>query len=328
LRKLAPFGVAVLIIFALLTTSIPKTANAGTGIYPIDSTGIRLTLTTPDTHSLCSSGTDSVTISGMPSNGAFRLLGAVDVQFVLADGGRQLVPHGHYPVDTTGNLSLVVSYPPIDQWPVQGNGTAEIHVDIAIQVYVNGVLEATLGPRQQWDVFCRNQSTATLTPTDTRTPTATPSSTPSSTPTDTATSTATATATATPSSTATASSTPILTPGTPSPTPSSTVTSAGGVTPSPLPSSTATSSGVTPTPINTVTSVPGPAASASPTNSGGAAVGTPIVTPTVVLPAGIPVTGEGPGTREISVMLLAGLGVGLLALWVATSLARRGRHLP
>jgi hypothetical protein len=341
MRKFAPVFAAFLSIFLLLTLLRPVAANAGTGVYPIDATGISLTMTTPDTHSLCSDGTDSVTITGMPGDGTFRLLGAVDVQFVLEGGGRQLVPNGHYPVDTTGNLSLQVSYPPIDEWPVQSNGTAEIHVDIAIEVYVNGVKETTLGPGQQWDVFCLNRPVASLTPTNTptatptittvapsdtptNTPSATPTNTPSTTPTNTPTATPTITTVApsdtptnrpgtTPTNTATASATPTdtatLTTGTPSATPTSTATNAGGVTPSP-------------TPANTATNAPGPAAGPTPTNSGGAAN----ATATVVLPAGIPVTGEGPGPRELGVMLLAGLGIGTLAIGGTVSLARRGRR--
>ncbi len=60
-------------------------------------------------------------------------------------------------VDFTGpgDLILTVSYPPIDEWPVQSGGTAEIHVDLAIEVYdTENQKVGTFGPGLDWDVFC------------------------------------------------------------------------------------------------------------------------------------------------------------------------------
>src|SRR5579859_147917 len=333
MRKLYPAFAAILGVFALLTLLRPSAANAGTGIYPIDATGVSLTMTTPDTYSLCSSGTDHVTITGMPADGSFHLLGHVTVQYVLDGGGRQTVPGGRYTVNTTGNLDLLVSYPPIDQWPVQSNGTAEIHVDIAIEVYVNGIKDATLGPGQQWNVFCLNRPVASLTPTNT--PTATPTTVAlSATPTSTPSATATNTPTATPTPTTVAPS------ATPTSTPSATAPNAPTATPTPTtvaPSATATDTptntgGVTPsaTPTNTPTNGGGHSATATftPTNASAVSSATSSVSPTAALPAGIPVTGEGPGLRQIGVMLLFGLGTGALALAGAIFLARRVRRAP
>ncbi len=76
----------------------------------------------------------------------------------------------------TGNLSQVVTYPPVYQW--QSN---EIHVNIQIEVYKNGTLRGTLGPGQDYDIFCNNPPTTTAPPftttpppTTTRPPTTTP----------------------------------------------------------------------------------------------------------------------------------------------------------
>jgi hypothetical protein len=323
MRKFAPVFVAACTIIALLALLRPPTAAAGTGVYPIDATGVSLTMTTPDTYSLCSSGTDHVTITGMPADGSFRLLGHVTVQYVLDGGGRQTVPGGRYTVDTTSNLNLLVSYPPIDQWPVQSNGTAEIHVDIAIEVYVNGIKEATLGPGQQWNVFCLNRPVASLTPTSTATATITTTPTPTTTPT--ATTTSTPTLTNTPTTTtgapsATPTNTPTATTGAPSATPTNTPTTVTGA-PSATPTFTPThSGGGGPTAIPSATTHGAPTATQVPS---------PIASATAaVTPPGIPVTGDGPGWREIGTLLLALLGSGALVFAGALFLAgwvRRAR---
>src|SRR2546421_12296044 len=109
MRRPVKMLAAVLAMLVLLSLFRPLVVNAGTGVYPIGTTGISLTMTTPDTHSLCSSGSDHLTITGMPSNGSFHLLGHVTAQYVL-ESGRQIVPGGLYTVDTTSNLDLLISY--------------------------------------------------------------------------------------------------------------------------------------------------------------------------------------------------------------------------
>lgn len=132
---------------ALLLATLPGLALASTQtIGPI-------TFTTPDTHASCSDQTtfDTITATGVPAG--WTLKGQVIVDYVLDGGGRQMV--ATYPVNQQGNLSLTVSYPPVSQWPVQSNGTREIHVDVQIEVFNQiGELVATLGPGQDWDVFC------------------------------------------------------------------------------------------------------------------------------------------------------------------------------
>ncbi len=279
MRKFAPLLVVSLGLILALMLLVPGAAFAGTGTYPIDGTGVTLTMTTPNTYALCSSGNDTVTITGMPSDGSFQLLGQITVQYVLDGGGRQTVPNGLHPVNTTSDLSVQVSYPPIDQWPVQSNHTAEIHVDVSIEVYVNGNKDATLGPGQQWDVFCLDRPLATSTPTMTATGTPVP---PSATPTDTATVTPTSTTSApsaTPTDTATA--TPTSTTNVPSATPTNTATPTSTTNaPSATPTDTATSAPIhTTTPTATPTTVVG-APSATPTSTPTAVRSAPSATPT------------------------------------------------
>ncbi len=106
----------------------------------------------------CSTRGDRITTTGMRPG--WRLEGAVNVRLPLA-----AVPLYTIPVAQTGDLDLLVPYPPVSQW--QDNGSNfEIHVDLAISVYdendelvqwVGGGLPETpgvLGPNQDWDVFC------------------------------------------------------------------------------------------------------------------------------------------------------------------------------
>jgi hypothetical protein len=83
------------------------------------------------------------------------------------------------------------------------------------------------------------------------------------------------------------------------------------------------------TPTYTPTNVPGriPTATLEPTQPGGASSSTPLPSSSGAGSPGIPVTGEGPGLREIGVMLLAGLGIGIITIGSAVSLARRGRRV-
>lgn len=110
-----------------------------------------VTLTTPNTYASCVDAwtTDKVRTDGVGLDR--RLKGAVIVQYVT-DDGRALVHL--YPVDQAGDLDLTVQYPPVSQWPVQANGTREIHVDVQLELYENGFKVATLGPGNDWDLYC------------------------------------------------------------------------------------------------------------------------------------------------------------------------------
>lgn len=156
-RLLGLVLVGLLLVQAFVTTRVVSAASIA---YPIPGTTATLTLTTPDTYSLCSGGQDTISITGMPADGSLTLIGWVSVQYVLEGGGRQVVPGGDFSINQTKDLSLQVTYPPIDQWPVMSNATAEIHVDLAIEVYYLGIEKlATLGPGQDWDVFCLGRPT-------------------------------------------------------------------------------------------------------------------------------------------------------------------------
>jgi len=146
------------------------------GLFPlvINAAPTEIVLHTPDTYQACPTEPTSDTIytTGVPAD--WRLVGFVRVDFVLDDGQRQLFHE--YEIDQLGDLNLVVEYPPVSQWPPQSNGTREIHVDVSIEVYDNeGLLVQTLGPGQDWDIFCPGEPppppTATPTPPP---PTATP----------------------------------------------------------------------------------------------------------------------------------------------------------
>lgn len=121
-----------------------------------------ITVDTPADFYSC---VDAVTSSAIsftnvadPNNPAilWRLKGQVIVEYVT-DSGRQDVPGGFIAIDHVGDLFLTIQYPPVSEWPVQSNGTAEIHVDIQLEVLdQNGFMvgEIGLGPGHDWDVFC------------------------------------------------------------------------------------------------------------------------------------------------------------------------------
>jgi hypothetical protein len=134
-----------------------------------------ITMTTPDTYSACEDTVTSDTITATGLTAAHQLIGQVIVNYIT-DTGPQQVPGGFYPVNHVGpaDFSLEVFYPPVSDWPVQSNGTAEIHVDIQIEVYRNGFHIGPIGPGIDWDVFCLNRPTPTPTPTDPPTPTPPP----------------------------------------------------------------------------------------------------------------------------------------------------------
>lgn len=153
MRQRISGGAAIgLLLAALAATVSAATTQILYDSGPLAGTPTGVTLTTPDTYSACVDAVTSDTIftTGV---GSRQLKGVVVVQYVT-DDGREPVPNGIYTVNQTGDLNLTVFYPPVSDWPVMSNGTREIHVDIQLELYENGVKVATLGPGNDWDVFC------------------------------------------------------------------------------------------------------------------------------------------------------------------------------
>lgn len=143
-------GLAVVVL--LLAAILPAAAFAATNTVE----GVRLT--TPDTYSSCEATSDTITLENT-SSGARRVVGQLIVEYVT-ETGRTLVPGGFYAVDVTlqpGQIQqITVNYPPASQWPVysSSNPIREIHVDVQLEVVVNGFFVGSLGYGQDWDIFC------------------------------------------------------------------------------------------------------------------------------------------------------------------------------
>ena len=117
-----------------------------------------MTLTTPNTYGSCTATSDTIRVTGVGQN---YLKGWVSVQYVLPGGLRQET--SFYTIDQYGDLNLSVFYPPASQWPIAdpATGVGEIHVDLAIEVYPSLIAAqnywskiTTLGPGNDWDVYC------------------------------------------------------------------------------------------------------------------------------------------------------------------------------
>ncbi|MDP9310890.1 MAG: hypothetical protein M3R24_08355 [Chloroflexota bacterium] len=139
----------------MLVAIIGGTVHAGTqsilydgggGYIAGTDTGVQLT--TPDTYPSCTATSDRLTTTGV---GTRQLKGQVIVEYI-AGTGRVLAPNGYYPVDQTGDLNLNVSYPPVAEWP-----SNEIHVDLQLELYENGLKVASLGAGQDWDIWCTDK---------------------------------------------------------------------------------------------------------------------------------------------------------------------------
>lgn len=139
--------ILLILVCVLLAAVLPQFALAAT------QTIAGVTAVTPDTYASCSTVEfgDTVSFTGV---GDRQLVGQIIVDYVLDNGGRQLVKQ--YSINQTGDLVLFVEYPPVSEWPVLSNGTAELHVDIQLELYQNGYFIATIGPGLDWDVFCNN----------------------------------------------------------------------------------------------------------------------------------------------------------------------------
>ncbi|HEY7287331.1 MAG TPA: hypothetical protein VH497_17900 [Vicinamibacterales bacterium] len=139
---------------AALALSLGVALRAATTQVPYDGGGFSgVTLTTPDARPSCvdAATSDVVTTTGV---GTRTLRGVILVQYVLDGGVRQVVPGGEYIIDHIGDINQQVQYPPVSQWPAMSNGTREIHIDVQLELWENGIKVATLGPGNDWDLFC------------------------------------------------------------------------------------------------------------------------------------------------------------------------------
>lgn len=137
----------VFLILGILAI-VPQLALAGTV------TVAGATIVTPETYASCSTTpfSDSISVTGV--NGR-QLRGQVFANFVV---GQTLVqiPGQYYSIDQTTDLFLTITYPGVQDWPLQSPGLAEVHVVVQLELFENGVLVGTLGPGSVWDVFCNN----------------------------------------------------------------------------------------------------------------------------------------------------------------------------
>ena len=157
----------LLALFFGATAYAQDTTPRDTRTWTDTATGDTFTFSTPDIFNSCSTRGDRIYTIGMQPG--WRLEGTVTVR---QPNGSQIF--STLTVDQTGELDLLVPYPPVSQW--QDNiSNREIHVDLSIVVLdENGATvswigdEPTapgiLGPRQQdWDVFCLGPLTPDIT---------------------------------------------------------------------------------------------------------------------------------------------------------------------
>jgi hypothetical protein len=151
-----------LLLSALLLAMLMAAATSAFAGTRVDS---GMTITTPDTYGSCTATSDTISVTGV---GTRYLKGWAAVEYVLAAGERQLV--NFYSVAQVGDLLLTVQYPPASQWPVAdpATGVGEIHVDLAIEVYPSALSAqygwdkiTTLGPGNDWDVYCNTPGAGT-----------------------------------------------------------------------------------------------------------------------------------------------------------------------
>lgn len=112
-----------------------------------------IALNIPSTFAYCLDEPLSIPIT-TDGAGERSLRGQIIVEYVLDGGARQLVPDGFHAVDQTGDLDLAITIPAVSQWPVQSGGTAEIHVDVQLEVYVGDIKIGNIGPGHDFDIFC------------------------------------------------------------------------------------------------------------------------------------------------------------------------------
>jgi hypothetical protein len=146
--------ISVITSAIVLLALLPGRAFAGTN------TVAGITLVTPNTYASCTATGDTITAQNNASV-TLELKGQIIVQFVT-DAGRVDIPGGFYPIDQTLNpgdsFQLAISYPPASTWPAfsNTNPTRELHVDVQLEIYQNGIFIGPIGYGQEWDVFCQN----------------------------------------------------------------------------------------------------------------------------------------------------------------------------
>ncbi len=124
-----------------------------------------ISFTTVQTYGSCTSTGDRIFTTGIPAN--WSLQGYIDLSYIESDGSK--VSFNHILVNQTGDLDMNLTYPPAWTWQINTFANIrEIHVDMAIVLrdendeivtWVGGDIAnapGTLGPGQNWDLYCRN----------------------------------------------------------------------------------------------------------------------------------------------------------------------------
>ncbi|MBE2238149.1 MAG: hypothetical protein IAE81_10185 [Caldilineaceae bacterium] len=162
-------GWAFLLTLAFLSASFlfAPAARAQTDLTPRDTrtwadpnSGPSFTFSVPDIYNSCSTRGDRIWTTGMRAG--WRLNGNVRVRQPLSPD----VVFTEIAVNQTGDLNLLVPYPPVSEWQ-DNTSNREIHVDLSIGVFDENNVQVgwiggdpvnapgVLGPGgQDWDVYC------------------------------------------------------------------------------------------------------------------------------------------------------------------------------
>jgi hypothetical protein len=111
-----------------------------------------ITFETPDTTPFCGAG-DAPNLISAVGVGKRVIRGRVLVQYET-DKGLVDVPSGPLKVEQAGDLQLTISYPPIAEWPTMADGMRKIHVGPQLELFDKGAKVATLGPGNDWSLYC------------------------------------------------------------------------------------------------------------------------------------------------------------------------------
>ncbi|GAB4540865.1 MAG: hypothetical protein Kow0063_31170 [Anaerolineae bacterium] len=173
-KRIIKTGMSILLLLMLLTGVVQaETPLRDTRSWtdPVDGEPT-ITFSTPETYWSCTSASDRIYTEGVPAN--WSLVGHVNIYWATPDNGMELVPDGAYVIDQLGDLDLTLNYPPASTWPDYDPlawDAREIHVDLGIVVRdENGQVVSwvggdqtnalgTLGPGQDWDLWCNNPPT-------------------------------------------------------------------------------------------------------------------------------------------------------------------------
>lgn len=165
LKRLAMGLAAAAVPAALAFTALPLAtttasgASAGLLIYYDSGANVGrptgVILYTPDTFANCSATTTNSRIYTTGLSAGQSLVGNIIVSYVTNLAGNKqtfLI----VPVNITGptQLDVTLNIPPSSTWPVREDGSVEIHTDIQVELFENGLKVATLGPGAPWDEYC------------------------------------------------------------------------------------------------------------------------------------------------------------------------------